>query len=213
MRSQSWSWIYRKMAEFDTHKPPMQQGWKPSAAHMLLLHLLTIGAVTALAAWPQPLSAQLIGDVTVTTSSQIISDGISFKNPKSIPSAVIDFTTQVANRSLLPQLPEALFVTNQVPTQLILYVGDLAGAGSGPVDFKQGTLPSQLTCTFGGIADGTDCLEFSNNDGATFSYQPLPDADGYDAAVTHIRIRPQGLMAPALLQPSSFVLRYRMKVK
>lgn len=201
------------MAEFDTHKPPMQQQWKRSAAHMLLLHLFTIGAVTAVAAWPQPLNAQLIGDVTVTTSSQIISDGISFKNPKSIPSAVIDFTTQVANRSLLPQLPEALFVTNQVPTQLILYVGDLAGAGSGPVDFKQGTWPSQLTCTFGGIADGTDCLEFSNNDGATFSYQPLPDADGYDAAVTHIRIRPQGLMAPALLQPSSFVLRYRMKVK
>lgn len=201
------------MAWLGAYLLPMEHGLKSSAARMLSRYLFKMGTVSALAALPQPLNAQLIGDVTVTTSSQIMSDGVSFTNAKSIPSAVIDFTTQVANRSALPQLPDALFVTNPIPPQLLLYVGDLAGPGSGPVLFAQGTLSSQLACTFGGIADGTDCLEFSNNNGGTFNYQPMPDADGYDAAVTHMRIRPQGLMAPALLQPSSFVLRYRMKVK
>jgi hypothetical protein len=201
------------MARSCIYLPLMEHGRKSSAARMLSRYLFTMGTVLTLAVLPQPLNAQLIGDVTVTTTSQIISDGVSFTNAKSIPSAVIDYTTQVANQSVLPQLPDALFVTNPVPPQLILYVGDLAGPGSGPVVFAQGTRSSQLACTFGGIADGTDCLEFSNNNGATFNYQPLPDADGYDAAVTRIRIRPLGLMAPALLQPSSFVLRYRMKVK
>ena len=123
---------------------------------MLSRYLFTMVTVSAMAALPQPLNAQLIGDVTVTTSSHIISDGVSFTNAKSIPSAVIDYTTQVANRSVLPQLPDALFVTNPVPPQLILYVGDMAGPGSGPVVFAQGTRSSQLACTFGGIADGTE---------------------------------------------------------
>ncbi len=201
------------MARSGTYLAPMEQGRKRSATRMLSRYLFTMVTVSAMAALPQPLNAQLIGDVTVTTSSHIISDGVSFTNAKSIPSAVIDYTTQVANRSVLPQLPDALFVTNPVPPQLILYVGDMAGPGSGPVVFAQGTRSSQLACTFGGIADGTDCIEFSNNNGASFNYQPVPDADGYDVAVTHIRIRPQGSMAPALVQPSSFVLRYRMKVK
>lgn len=201
------------MPQLDVYLPPMVQAGSHSAAKSLSRHLFTICMVSILTASPQPLKAQLIGDVTITTSSQIISDGVSFTNAKAIPSAVIDYTTEVANRSLLPQLPDALFVTNRVPPQLMLFVGDIADPGSGPVVFAQGTMSSQLACTFGGFADGSDCLEFSNDNGATFNYQPVPDADGYDAAVTHVRIRPQGLMAPALPQPSSFVLRYRMKVK
>lgn len=211
--SRSGSWTYRKMGWSGRYMPPIGQVRKRSGADMLSRYLFAIGTVSALAALPQPLKAQLIGDVTVTTSSQIITDGVSFTNAKLLPSAVIDFTTQVANRSALPKLPDALFVTNPIPPQLILYVGDLAAPGSGPVVFAQGTRSSQLACTFGGIADGRDCLEFSNNNGATFNYEPVPDANGYDAAITHMRIRPQGLMAPALLQPASFVLRYRMKVK
>lgn len=195
------------------YMPPIGQGRKRSGGDMLSRYLFAIGTISGLAILPQPLNAQSIGDVTVTTSSQIITNGVSFTNAKSLPSVVIDFTTQVANQSALPQLPEALFVTNPIPPRLLLYVGDLARPGSGSVVFAQGTLSSQLACTFGGIADGIDCLEFSNNNGASFNYQPVPDANGYDAAVTHMRIRPQGLMAPALLQPASFVLRCRMKVK
>jgi trimeric autotransporter adhesin len=196
-----------------THSPKMARVSTVFSMRILTRHIPLLGCILTLALFPQSLKAQLLGDIAVTTSSQTITDGVSFANPKSIPSAVIDYTTQVANRSVLPLLPDALVVTNPVPQQLILYVGDIAGPGSGPVLFAQGTRSSQLICVFSGIADGSDCLEFSNNNGASFNYQPVPDADGYDAAVTHIRIRPQGLMAPALLQPSSFVLRYRMKVK
>ncbi len=213
MRGLFGSWTCRKMEMAGKYLPSMARRGEASIPRSLSRHVSMLGLIFTLAVLPQPLNAQLIGDVTVTTSSQTVSDGVSFTNAKSIPSAVIDYTTQVANRSVLPLLPDALVVTNPVPQQLILYVGDIAGPGSGPVLFAQGTRSSQLACVFGGIADGSDCLEFSNNNGATFNYQPAPDADGYDAAVTHIRIRPQGLFAPALFQPSSLVLHYRMKVK
>jgi hypothetical protein len=207
------SLIYRKMKTPDPHMVPSRRSGKALCLHGLLRNFALLGCGISMAFAPQPLQAQSLGDIAISTSSQIISDGVSFTNAKAIPSAVIDYTTQVANRSVSPMLPDALIVTNPVPQQLILYVGDMAGPGSGPVVFTQGTVSSALACVFGGIADGSDCLEFSNNDGATFDYQPVPDADGYDVAVTHIRVRPQGSMAPALVQPSSFVLRYRMKVK
>lgn len=174
--------------------------------------LINICALT-LAAMSPPAKAQRLGDILVTTSNQVVYDGVSVTNAKLIPAAVIDFTTQIANRSNLPTLPNSLVVTNPVPEHLVLYVGDLAGIGSGPVSFTEGPQPSQLGCVFVGIADGGDCLEFSNNGGATFSYQPAPDAEGYDASVTDIRMRLQGSIAPAFLKPSSFLLRYRMKVK
>ncbi|HEV7234107.1 MAG TPA: hypothetical protein VGN36_07660 [Sphingorhabdus sp.] len=106
-----------------------------------------------------------------------------------------------------------LVITNPVPPAMSLYVGDIGAVGSGPVLFSEGIVPSQLVCTFGGTGDLNDCLEFSNDGGTTFSYRPQADAGGYDASITHIRVRLQGIMAPAVLEPTSFSLRYRMKVK
>ena len=33
----------------------------------------------------------------------------------------------------------------------------------------------------------TDDVEFSSNGGVTYTYTPMPDADGYDSNVTHFR--------------------------
>ncbi|TSB01593.1 hypothetical protein [Sphingorhabdus contaminans] len=157
--------------------------------------------------------AQLLSNVSVHVSSQTVADGYSIANAKAVPAALVEYQTRVENAGLLWLTANSLTITNPIPAHMSLYVGDLGVPGSGPVSFSEGPRASQLQCPFGGYADGTDCLEFSSDGGATFTYQPQPNSDGCDAAITHIRIRPNGSMAPAFLQPSSFVLRYRMKVK
>ena len=44
---------------------------------------------------------------------------------------------------------------------------------------------SALTWTFTALNSITDDVDFSNDDGVTWTYVPVPDANGYDAAVTH----------------------------
>jgi hypothetical protein len=90
----------------------------------------------------------------------------------------------------------------------------LAGAGSGPVSFSDGSTASGLTCTFGSLDSATDSFSFSNDNGSTYTHTPTPDADGYDAGVTHVRVSPAGTFAasdgsghPAF----SFVFRVKVR--
>ncbi|OQX63498.1 MAG: hypothetical protein B5M56_02760, partial [Desulfococcus sp. 4484_241] len=77
-----------------------------------------------------------------------------------------------------------------------------------------GGTDSGLTYTFVSLGDNTDDLEFSNDNGATYTYVPTPDADSCDSAVTNIRVNPKGQMdgASGGNQPS-FQLRFRVQVK
>ena len=68
---------------------------------------------------------------------------------------------------------------------------------------------SGLTYSFTSLANATDDLEFSNNGGASWTYVPTIDANGVDANVTHVRIRPKGSMVPG----SSFTINLRGLVK
>ena len=54
---------------------------------------------------------------------------------------------------------------------------------------------SNLSYTFTSLANATDDIMFSNNGGSSFTYTPVPNGAGYDAAVTNIRINPKGKMA------------------
>jgi len=72
---------------------------------------------------------------------------------------------------------------------------DLGGAGSGPVVFTNGSPASGLTYTFTSLASTTDSIAFSNDGGATYTYTPVADANGYDSNVTHFRISPTGTSA------------------
>jgi hypothetical protein len=54
---------------------------------------------------------------------------------------------------------------------------------------------SNLTLTFTALNSPADDVDFSNDGGVTWTYTPVPDGAGYDAAVTHLRIRPRGRMA------------------
>jgi hypothetical protein len=64
------------------------------------------------------------------------------------------------------------------------------------------------------LSSTTDDVAFSNDNGVTYAYTPVPDATGYDAAVTHIRVIPKGTFAVSSAAGNpSFTLSFRIKVK
>jgi hypothetical protein len=76
----------------------------------------------------------------------------------------------------------------------------------------QGVPTSGLTYTFVSLASAADSLEFSSDGGTTWTYTPVPDGNGADAAVTHFRIRPTGAFAANSGSAPSFTQRFRMRV-
>ncbi len=98
-------------------------------------------------------------------------------------------------------------MTDPIPADTALFVGDFDGAGS-PVRFTPQS--SGLVFTFGGLGDPADGLDFADVNG--FGYVPTPDADGYDAEVTQVRILPQGLFdgGPA---PTALQIEFQVRVR
>lgn len=139
-------------------------------------------------------TALISPSLTMVKSSSVVSDprngGV---NPKAIPGATIRYTVSVSNSTA--GTADSNVFTDAVPTGMKLFVGDAGGAGSGPVIFTNGVTSSGLTYTYTSLASTTDSLSFSNNGGATYTYTPVPDASGYDSAVTHVRVSPSGSFA------------------
>ena len=115
-------------------------------------------------------------------------------NPKNIPGAEVLYTLRVTNTGPGTVDNNTLLVTDPIPVNTILFVGDLGAPGSGPVSFLQGTPTSNLTWTYSSPASLVDDLEFSNDNGATWTFVPTPP---YDTAVNRIRLMPKGTMAGA----------------
>ena len=118
-------------------------------------------------------------------------------NPKSIPGAVQRYTVRVTNQGTGAVDNNSVLIVDKIPTNTKMFVGNLGAPGSGPVAFVNGTPSSALTWTFTALNNLTDDLDFSNDGGATWTYVPVADAPGYDAAVTDIRMRPKGTDAGA----------------
>jgi hypothetical protein len=152
---------------------------------------------------------------TTLLSHPLVSDPFNGTvNPKAIPGAVLVYSLNVSNGSAGYPDSDSVVAVQSVPAQASLYVGDLGGAGSGPVAFAQGTPSSGLSYAYSSLASTTDDLSFSNNGGASFGYTPVADASGYDSAVTHIRVSPRGLFAGSSGSGSpNFTVSYRIRVK
>jgi hypothetical protein len=143
---------------------------------------------------------------------QVISDPLNLTtNPKSIPGAVQQYALRVTNLGTGTVDNNTFAIVDKVPVNTRLFVGNLGAPGSGPIAFVNGTPSSALTWTFSGLNNLTDDVDFSNDGGATWTYVPVPDANGYDAAVTDIRLRPKGVMAGGVGGPN-FELQFRVLV-
>jgi uncharacterized repeat protein (TIGR01451 family) len=144
---------------------------------------------------------------------QVTSDPVDgTTNPKYIPGAYALYTIQVTNTGNGSPDNNSVFVYDAVPANTTLYVGDLSGAGTGPIQFAQGSPTSSLTYTYTSLASTTDNVDFSNNGGTTYTYTPVPDGSGFDANVTNIRVSPQGVFAAAGGGNPYFTVSFRVRV-
>ena len=105
-------------------------------------------------------------------------------------------------------------ISDPIPANTSLRVVDIGGAGSGPVAFANGATSSGLTYTFTSLASATDDIEFSNDDGTTWTYTPVAAGNGCDTTVTNLRVNPKGtFVADSGTPDPSFTLRFRICLK
>jgi len=155
-------------------------------------------------------------DIIVLKSAAVISDPVNgSSNPKAIPLAEVLYTVQVSNQGNGSADTDSVNIADSIPADSSLFVGDLSGtAGSGPVIFTDGATTSGLTYTFIDLDDLTDDLAFSSDSGSSYAYTPSPDVDGYDSAVTNIRVNPKGaFFADTGSGTPGFQIRYKVRVK
>ncbi len=132
--------------------------------------------------------------VALVKSVSTLSDPINGStSPLAIPGAVVRYQIGVSNAGTGATDTDTLVITDAIPTHLSLRVTDFDGSTAGPVAFVDGSPVSGLSYNFVGLADLSDDVAFSEDDGAdNFLYVPVPDVNGIDPNVTHIRITPTG---------------------
>jgi len=149
----------------------------------------------------------------IAKSSTAFSDLVNGTiNPKRIPGGTTLYAVRVTNQGSGTVDSNALVITDPIPANTRLYVADLAAPGTGPVAFVQGTPSSALTWTYTALNNLTDDVDFSNDGGLTWTYVPTPGADGSDAAVNALRLRPKGTMAGNGGGDTWFELQFRVLI-
>jgi hypothetical protein len=154
-------------------------------------------------------------DFTVVKSSVTVSDPLNLSaNPKAIPGAVMLCSSVVTNADAATTDQNTFVFVDPIPLQMELYVRDIGAVGSGPVLFVNGTISSTLTYTFVALASTIDDLAFSSDHGATWEHVPTPNVDGFDSAITHIRVSLKGAFAKAACGNSpSCTIQYRVRLR
>ena len=130
----------------------------------------------------------IIPVLQVSKIAQTLSDPVNGStNPKAIPGATVQYTVGVSNQGPGPVDSNSLVITDPLPPDTALFVD--TGSGD-PVTFIDGAVSSGLSYSY-----ATD-VSFSNQPGggAPYTYIPVPDAQGFDPAVTGYRINPTGTM-------------------
>lgn len=116
-------------------------------------------------------------------------------NPMAIPGATVSYTITATNTGTGGADTDTVFVDDAIPANTALRVLDYDATTPGPVRFTDGATPSGLSYTFVALDDTGDDIDFSDDGGVTWDYEPEADANGVDTAVTHIRINPKGMLA------------------
>lgn len=135
-------------------------------------------------------------NLTVVKAVTTLDDPINgTAGPKAIPGATVRYLILTTNTGIGTVDTGTLIVTDPMPANTALRVTDFDTSTSGPVQFIDGSTSSGLIYTFVALDDVTDDVSFSDDNGATFDYEPIADANGVDLAVTNIRINPKGELA------------------
>ena len=151
-----------------------------------------------------------VTNLNVTKSVTTVRDPVNAAVlPKGIPGAWLEYTVTVTN--LGPGIVDAnsVVVIDTLPATLSMCVASACSGGGTPVRFDDSASPVPTALTFNYATN----VSYST-DGATFGYTPVPDANGFDAAIKAVRIAPTGAMAaPTGAGNPQFRLRYDVLLK
>lgn len=162
---------------------------------------------------PVSVSITVVGDVQLSHSKTLVAESDPVNgttNPKLIPGANAIYTLEVVNSGSGGVDDGTMVIVDPVPANSTLFTGNFSGGA--PFAFVDGSLTSGLSCPFVALSSLTDCIDFSNNGGATWIYVPN---GAVDPAVTHVRFRLTGGMlgdATAGAPSPSFQLRFRVNI-
>lgn len=160
---------------------------------------------------------QITGLVSFTNvkTVSIIKDPINgTSNPKAIPGGEALYDILITNTGGGTADNNSITITDSIPPNTVMYVGDLGVTGSGPIIFTDGATSSGLTYNFISLGNTNSGLKFSNNGGSTWTYVPTPDANGYDANVTNIKVTMNGTMnASNFTNNPSFSIKFKVKIQ
>ena len=131
-------------------------------------------------------------------------------NPKNIPGAEVIYTLRVTNTGPGTVDLDTTVVNDPIPLNTDLFVGDLSGVSTGPVQFVQGTPTSALSWTYTALNSVTDDVGFYSD--STCTTLMVPSAP-FDTAVRCIRLNPKGVMSGTGGGNPSFELRFKVRVK
>lgn len=134
-------------------------------------------------------------------------------NPKAIPDAEVLYEIIISNAGGGTADNNSIFITDPIPANTRMYVGDLGATGSGPITFTNGSSASGLTYSFISLGNASSGLKFSNNNGSTWTYIPTPDVNGYDANITNIKVVLNGTMNTSTSTTTpSFSIKFKVKI-
>jgi uncharacterized repeat protein (TIGR01451 family) len=132
-------------------------------------------------------------------------------NPKNIPGAEVLYTLRVTNTGPGTVDLDTTVVSDPISLNTDLFVGDLSGASTGPIQFVDGAAPpSGLGWTYAGLSSATDDVGFYSDSACVTLMVPTAP---YDTAVRCIRLNPKGVMAGTGGGNPFFELKFKVRLK
>ena len=127
-------------------------------------------------------------ELNASKSMSVVSDVLGSSSPYALPGSVIEYELTIMNTGQSVD-SGTIELTDFLPANLKLVV-----SGANAFELLDGSTPSNLTLDWFGPSSTADDIDFSTN-GSFTGYEPTPDGENADAAVTHVRFRPSGELA------------------
>ena len=164
---------------------------------------------------------QAEANISVEKSVAVFSDPIHGTNTahsfaKALPGSILTYSINANNAGPGAAVANSIVITDSFPTKTHMLVSDFDGiSAQGPILGAPENSSSGLSYRYIALDSNDDDIEFSNNNGASFTYSPKPDNEGLDKNITHFRINPKGVFqAPAAGEnPTQFTIRFRVKLQ
>jgi uncharacterized repeat protein (TIGR01451 family) len=154
------------------------------------------GVGSFIVAIPQP-------SLTLLKASRVLSDPVNNTTlPKRIPLAIVEYEVTVTNSGPGTVDSNTLVITDPIQADASMYVG------SGAVVFANGTPASGLAFVYPG-----NVAYSSTGASGPWTYTPVPDVNGFDAAVRAVRVSPTGVMSASVGAGNpAFSIRFRVRI-